>query len=187
MSAHDRAAGPSSGQSAREGRQPMRTRSMFALVVSVGLIAALPASGGAQAPAAASPAVITAWNELAVNAIAGPAPNGAGKVGAEAIMWFGFVQAAVYNAVNGITGQYELYKWPAGAQAPKGASPQAAAAAAAHRVLKTYIGTSPTIAANLDAALATSLGQIPDGVSKDQGIRYGEQAADRFIELRTND
>jgi len=160
---------------------------MFALVVSVGLIAALPASGGAQAPAAASPAVITAWNEIAANTIAGPAPNGAARPAAEAIMWFGFVGAAVYSAVNGITGKYALYKWPTGAQAPKGASPQAAAAAAAHRVLKTYFGSNPTIAASLDAALATSLGQIPDGVSKDQGIRYGGLAADRLIELRAND
>jgi CHRD domain-containing protein len=164
----------------------MTRRVRFALVVSVGLIAALPASG-AQPPAAASPAVITTWNEIAVNTIAGPAPNGAGKANAEGIMWFGFVQAAVYNAVNGITGEYELYKWPTGAQAPKGASPQAAAAAAAHRVLMTYFGSSPTIAANLDGALTTSLGQIPDGVPKDQGIRYGERAADRLIELRAND
>jgi CHRD domain len=168
----------------REGTMSMRV--MFALV-SVGLTAALPASGGAQAPAAASPAVITAWNEIAANTIAGPAPNGAAKGAAEANMWLGFVQAAVYNAVNGITGRYGLYKWPTGAQAPKGASPQAGAAAAAHRVLKTYFGSSPTIAANLDGALAASLGQIPDGAAKDQGIRYGEQAADRLIELRAND
>ena len=164
----------------------MTRRVMFALVVSVVLIAAFPASGAAP-PAAASPAVITAWDEIAANTIAGPAPNGAGRPAAEAIMWFGFVGAAVYNAVNGITGKYELYKWPTGAQAPKGASPQAAAAAAAHRVLKTYFGTSPTIAANLDAALATSLGQIPDGLPKDQGISYGQRAADRLIELRAND
>jgi hypothetical protein len=165
----------------------MTRRVMFALVVSVGLIAALPASGVAQQPIAASPAVITAWDEIAANTIAGPAPNGAARPAAEAIMWFGFVGAAVYNAVNGITGKYALYKWPTGAQAPKGASPQAAAAAAAHRVLKTYFGSNSTIAANLDAALATSLGQTPDGVPKDEGIRYGEQAADRLIELRAND
>ena len=38
-----------------------------------------------------------------------------------ASFWFPFVQAAVYNAVNGITGEYELYKW--NVKAPKGASP----------------------------------------------------------------
>ena len=113
-----------------------------------------------------------------------------GKANAEAFLWFGFVQAAVYNAVNGITRDYDLYKW--NAKAPKGASPQAAAAAAAHGVLMEYFGSgdfpqSATIAANLNAALAASLGQIPDGVSKDQGARYGERAADHFILLREDD
>jgi hypothetical protein len=87
--------------------------------------------------------------------------------------------------VVGITGEYELYKW--NARAPKGASPQAAAAAAADRILTTYFGASPTIAVNLDTALSATLGEIPDGVAKQQGIRYGRRAADRIIELRAND
>ena len=44
-----------------------------------------------------------------------------------------------------------------------------------------------TIGANLNAALGTSLDQVPDGVPKDQGIRYGERAAERLIELRADD
>jgi hypothetical protein len=145
---------------------------------------------GAQPPAAADAAVIPAWNAIAVSTIAGPAPNGAGKANVEAFLWFAFVQAAVYNAVNGITGEYELYEWDA--QAPKGASPQAAAAVAAHAVLMEYFGSgdfanSEAIAANLNGALATSLGQIPDGVPKDQGIRYGERSAERLIKLRADD
>ena len=148
-----------------------------ALLIIVAALAARPAAG-AQPPAADDPAVIAAWNAIAVSTITGPAPNGAGKANVEAFLWFAFVQAAVYNAVNGITGEYELYEWDA--KAPQGASPQAAAAAAAHGVLMEYFGSgdfanSEAIAANLNAALATSLGQIPDGVPKDQGVRYGER------------
>jgi hypothetical protein len=159
------------------------------LTMIVAVLYARPAAG-AQPPAAADPAVIPAWNAIAVSTIAGPAPNGAGKANVEAFLWFAFVQAAVYNAVNGITGEYELYEW--NAKAPKGASPQAAAAVAAHGILMEYFGTgdfvnSEAIAANLNAALATSLAQIPDGVAKDQGIRYGERAAGRVIELRADD
>ena len=159
------------------------------LMTIIAVFYARPAAG-AQPPAAADPAVIRDWDAIAVSTIAGPAPNGAGKANVEAFLWFGFVQAAVYNAVNGITGEYELYKW--NAKAPKGASPQAAAAAAAHGVLMEYFGTndfvnSEAIAANLNAALATSLGQIPDGVRKQQGIRYGERAAGRLVELREDD
>ena len=159
------------------------------VVVVAAALYAQPASG-AKPLVPADPTVIPAWNAIAVSTIAGPAPNGAGKANAEAFLWFSFVQAAVYNAVNGITGEYELYKW--NARASKRASPQAAAAAAAHGVLMEYFGTgdftnSETIAANLNAALATSLGPIADGMAKRQGIRYGERAAEHLIELREDD
>jgi hypothetical protein len=167
-------------------------RSLAACATLMTIVAVLyprPAAG-AQPPAAADPAVIPAWNAIAMSTIAGPAPNGAGKANAEAFLWLAYVQAAVYNAVNGTTGEYELYEW--NAKGPKSASPQAAAAAAAHGVLMEYFGTgdfaqSETIAANLNAALAISLGQVPDGAAKEQGIRYGEEAAERLIELREDD
>ena len=160
-----------------------------ALMTIVAALDARPAAG-ARPPAACDPAVIRDWDAIAVSTIAGPAPNGAGKANVEGFLWFPFVQAAVYNAVNGITGEYELYKW--NVKAPKGASPQAAAAAAAHGVLMEYFGSgdfanSETIAANLNAALETSLAQIPDGVPKEQGIRYGERATERLVELREDD
>ena len=160
-----------------------------ALMTIVAILYARPAAG-AQQPPAADPAVIRAWDAIAVSTIAGTGPTGAGKANVEGFLWFPFVQAAVYNAVNGITGDYELYKW--NVKAPKGASPQAAAAVAAHGVLMEYFGTgdytnSDAIAANLNAQLATSLGQIPDGLPKEQGIRYGERAVERLVELRQND
>lgn len=147
--------------------------------------ATVAAVGSVVGPSAADPAVITTWNAIAVRTIAGPAPLGAGKANAEAFIWYAFVHAAVYNAVVGITGDYELYKWTD--RAPKGASPQAAAAVAAHRVLRNYFGGTPTIAASLDADLAASLRQIPDGLPKDQGVVYGRGAADRIIDLRVGD
>ena len=84
------------------------------------LLVAAPAASADKPAGAADPAVINAWNAIAVATIAGPAPNGAGKANAEAFLWFGFVQAAVYNAVNGITRDYDLYKW--NAKAPGGIS-----------------------------------------------------------------
>jgi hypothetical protein len=165
--------------------RPWQARhAILTLLLSASLIAPTPAAA-AQPPAAANPTVITTWNAIAVSTIAGLPPNGAGKANAEGLLWFSFVQAAVYNAVVGITGEYALYKW--NARAPKGASPQAAAAVAAHRILMTYFGADSTIAANLDAALTTSLSEIPDSVPKQQGMHYGLRAADRIIELRAND
>jgi hypothetical protein len=106
----------------------------------------------------------------------------AGKGNAEGIFWYSFVQAAVYNAVNGITHKYELYKWHR--HGPRSASPEAAAATAAYRVLLYYF---PASQPRLDAAYAASLAKIPDGRSKQQGIRYGKRAANHIIALRAAD
>jgi hypothetical protein len=144
------------------------------LSTSVGSIEA----SGSPPQAAADPKVVSDWNEVAFNTII----VDAGKMNAEAFLWFAFEQAAVYNAVVGITRRYELYNWDV--RGPRAASPQAAAAVAAHDVLLEYF---PASQVRLDTALATSLGEIPDGDAKDQGIRYGERAADRLIELRVDD
>jgi hypothetical protein len=106
----------------------------------------------------------------------------AGKANAEAFMWFGFVQAAVYNAVEGITRDYELYQWDK--RGSQKASPEAAAAAAAHDVLLHYF---PASQARLDAQLASSLAAVTDGPAEQQGVKYGQAAAAHLIELRLND
>jgi hypothetical protein len=130
---------------------------VFIAAVLVAAVLLLPAALAKQPPGASDAAVIRTWNEISLATIAGPAPNGVGKANAEGFLYMAFVQAAVYNAVNGITGKYDLYKW--NAQAPKGASAEAAAAVAAHDVLLQYFGTGFTnsgdIATNLDARLKT--------------------------------
>lgn len=141
------------------------------LSTSVGSVEA----SGSPPQAAADPKVISDWNAIAFDTII----VDAGKANAEAFMWFAFEQAAVYNAVVGITRRYELYNW--NTRGPRGASPQAAAA---HDVLLEYF---PTSQGRLDTALAASLADIPDGRAKKQGIHYGERAADRLIELRDDD
>ncbi len=158
-----------------------RRRGRAAALVAVALLSMSVASVEASAsplPAAADPKVISDWNAVAFDTIV----VDAGKANAEAFMWFAFEQAAVYNAVVGITRHYELYKW--NARGPRGASPQAAAAVAAHDVLLEYF---PASQHRLDTALAASLAGIPDGPKKMQGIHYGERAADRLIELREDD
>src|SRR5829696_6319579 len=149
----------------------------LALAAPRGLVAA----AAAAADSGADPAVITDWNATAVDTIV----TDAGKGNAEGYLWFGFAQAAVYNAVNGITRRYELYKWDV--DGPPTASPQAAAAAAAHRVLLAYFGHLPAARARLGDAYAASLAEVADGAPKQQGLRYGERAADRFLELRIGD
>ena len=158
-----------------------RRRVLAATLVVVALLSTSVGSieaSGSPPPAAADPKVVSDWNATAFDTII----VDAGKANAEAFMWFAFEQAAVYNAVVGITRRYELYNWDR--RGPRRASPQAAAAVAAHDVLVEYF---PASQARLDTALTASLAEIPDGRAKDQGIRYGERAADRLIELREDD
>jgi hypothetical protein len=146
-------------------------RAVLALL-AVALVAATPVSA-AQPAGDADPAVIRDWNAVAAATIPGnPA----------AFLNYSLVHIAMYNAVVGITGEYELYEW--NAKGPQKASPEAAAAVAAHRILTTNF---PAAAPTLDAALATSLAGVADGVRKDQGIRYGLRAADHIIALRASD
>jgi hypothetical protein len=161
-------------------RRQAPTRSWLAGFAAAVLLTALATgTATAAAPAAADdPTVITDWNELAVTTLAGDTT----KPAVEAILYMAFVHAAVYDAVVGVEGRYEPYRFRA--HAPRGTSAQAAAVAAAHKVLVTY---SPYAQATLDAAYAASLAQLPDGKAKTRGIAFGTRAADKLIRLRAGD
>ncbi|MGW0910213.1 vanadium-dependent haloperoxidase [Streptomyces sp. NPDC002784] len=156
-----------------------------ALIVGLSALtlgAALPASPLSPAPEAGprtpDSEVITDWNRTAEEVVSVDAR----KPTAEPFIWYGFVSAAVYNAVVGIEGRYTPYKWDV--RGPRHASSEAAAAAAARRVLLTYF---PDSRARIDAAYAASLAKIPDGRAADEGAAFGERAAEHLVELRRGD
>jgi len=153
----------------RRRRGTAATLVLMILLATAAPVAAVPSATGKNA------AVITTWNQVAVSVIP---PNPA------AFLNYAFVHLAMYNAVNGITGTYELYRWDE--HADMSASPEAAAAAAAHRVLSTYF-PAQAAALNIDAQLAASLAAIPSGERRDRGAAFGRLAADRIIALRLND
>jgi hypothetical protein len=160
-------------------RSARRWFAACAAVLLVILTAGAATASTTPSPASADdPAVISEWNAIAVATLAGDTT----KQPVEDILYMGFVQAAVYNAVVGVDGRYAPYRF--NAQAPRGASAQAAAVAAAHQVLVTYV---PSAQAALDADYAASLAQIPGGTAKTQGIAFGTRAADSVIRLRAHD
>jgi hypothetical protein len=160
-------------------RRRTQIRSWLAGFAAAALLITL-ATGTATAatPAGDDPSVITDWNQLAVTTLVGDTT----KQGTETILYMGFVQAAIYDAVVGVEGRYAPYRFHA--HAPRGTSAQAAAVAAAHQVLVTYV---PSAQANLDAAYDASLAKLPDGKAKTQGIAFGTRAADHLIRLRAHD
>ncbi|MBG0852524.1 vanadium-dependent haloperoxidase [Streptomyces spinoverrucosus] len=157
-----------------------RTLVVGLTALTLGATTAATVAAPDRAPTAPAPKaqVLLDWNEIAVATINGDAKRHA----AEQNVWHGFVSAAVYNAVVGIEGRYAPYKWDV--RGPREASAEAAAAAAAHRVLLTYF---PKSKARLDAAYTESLKKIPDGQAEKLGVDYGRRAADRVVQLRVKD
>jgi hypothetical protein len=126
-------------------------------------------------PTAARADVVVDWTVIGGNAAGGV--NGGARNMA-------IVSLAMFEAVNAISGDYEPYLGTV--SAPEGASAEAAAVAAAYRVLRTLV-TAPATVAALDAARSASLAAIPDGQAKHDGIQVGEDAATALLTLAAND
>jgi hypothetical protein len=139
-------------------------------IAAAGLCAVL-VSGAAVANAD----VVLEWNAIMVALVADQPPPNMNRFAA-------ITQLAVFEAVNAVAGEHRSYL---GTRNPsRGASAEAAASAAAHGVLRHYF---PDRGAFLDAALARSLGRIPDGPAKAGGITIGDTAAARAIAARAHD
>lgn len=123
--------------------------------------------------------VITDWNTIASTTIVA---NG-GKASVASGVWFAYAFIAVYDAVNAVHRTYEPFYY--NGTAPAGASEEAAAVAAAHRVLVNYF---PAQQAALDAAFMQSLtGIMAPAQAKTDGIATGEAAAEALIAERKDD
>src|SRR3954469_7570044 len=107
---------------------------------------------------------VLAWNLVAVEAtrVARLSPNAATRA-------LAMVHGAVFDAVNGIEGDYAPYLVTR--RAPIWASKEAAAAVAAHDVLVRVL---PAQQATLDAALASSLAAVRDGPAENAGVAFGK-------------
>jgi hypothetical protein len=153
----------------------MATKFKLALALAViGLVAVALGDHRHVVTGAAQTDQVIAWNAIMQRT---PATSGFHQTRSAAMM-----HLAVFEAVNAIVGDYEPYLGTIAA--PSGASPDAAAVAAAHRIL---VSLHPGAAASLDAARAASLAGIPDGPAKNDGIAVGEAAAAAVLARRASD
>jgi hypothetical protein len=138
---------------------------------AAGLLLALPLISPAQN-------AVADWDAIAMNTIV--------TVGAESpaggSVYFAYTSVAMYDAVNSITRRHRPFAVMV--PAPRGASLDAAAIAAAHDVLVHYY---PAQQAALDADEAASLGALQNSQSKADGIAVGEAVAAKWLALRAND
>ena len=118
------------------------------------------------------------WNQIAVTRTLNASPA---QAPVQQTRTMAIVQVSIHDAINGIVGQYQTYSSPE--PAPAGASPVAAAIAAAHYALRTLFEEH---ADSLDASYAASL--AAHAVSPtDPGIDFGRSVASGILLLRAND
>jgi len=120
---------------------------------------------------------IADWDVIAFAAV-----EASGKTGPVTACDVAMAHLAMHDALNAIDRRYEPYAYDAVAR--RGASPEAAVAAAAHGVLIVRI---PNQKASLDAALAAALASIPDGRAKTDGVATGRMAAAAILARRADD
>ena len=118
--------------------------------------------------------VITDWNDIAI-----PLFRKAPSIFPP--RQFALMHVAQFEAVNAVVGKYTPYV--VNLAAP-GASPEAAAAQAAHDILLRFY---PTNQPALDAALATSLAAVADGTARNNGVILVAAVATQLWNLRASD
>ncbi|MCC3404307.1 MAG: vanadium-dependent haloperoxidase [Microcoleus sp. PH2017_10_PVI_O_A] len=136
-----------------------------------------PESAIAQSPIRESQDAIVRWNALTLDII--KTEKTSPPMAARNLA---MVHAAVYDAANAVSQTHKVYKVPV--QPPAGTSAEAAAVAAAHRVLANLY---PKQTATLDAAKTASLTAIAEGKSKTDGVQLGEFVAGKILEWRKDD
>jgi len=123
--------------------------------------------------------VVTQWNSIASATIVAHG----GKPPASSGVWFAYTSIAEYDAVNAIHHRFLPFYYEG--NAPDSASEEAAAVAAAHRILVHYF---PAQQPALDAQFVTSLANITAARdAKAAGIATGEAAAAALITARAGD
>ena len=149
----------------------------FRTVIIISLALSLCGVATAQNP-------VIDWNAIAVTTALNGNPvtsPGSATAGGTSI-YLAYVHLAVYDAVNAIDRRFQSFG--PGIRAPHGASPEAAAITAAYTTLAYYF---PEQTASLTAQYTASLGVIPDGAPKTDGIQVGEAAANAIITMRLSD
>jgi PAP2 superfamily len=129
----------------------------------------------AAAPLTASANVITDWDDIAVKTIPVAPINVDLTFRASAL-----VEVAMFNAVDCIEPKYHPYGMQV--EPSPDTSQDAAAATAAATVLMKLVPNS-----NVKQQLADYLAKIPDGPAKDRGIKVGQDAAAKTMEMREKD
>ena len=152
--------------------------------IALALVAAVVLALGGATSSSATPLAggppdtyVANWDAVGTQAF-----SAAGLSPAEGHVIFAYVAIAVYDSVMAVKGGHEPFA--VDVDAPPNTSAEAAVAAAARRVLENYLPAQTGI---VEAAYTSSLGGIPDGAAKTNGVTVGTAVADLLIVQRSDD
>ena len=152
---------------------------MAATAAFTGGVLAGPAGAVPPVAAKAPGNVVVEWNQTLLSLVQTP---GAQPATIQPTRDFAIMSAAVYNAVDAITGTHAQYRTHL--HAGRAASRVAAAAQAAHDVL---VAMFPASAGSLDGELSADLAAVAAGPARAAGVEVGAEAARDMLALRAND
>lgn len=152
------------------------TRGPVAAVLLAALMVACPAVGQAN--------VVADWNRLMLRLE--PTQRFTPHTRAAAL-----VHVAMHDAINSIPDSRRYTTYLPAVPADAGASPEAAAVAAARWAMRQYTLTvhpeNTALLEQIEALYAFSLAPLPDGPAKSAGIAVGEAAAQQLWQARVHD
>ncbi|SDS58356.1 hypothetical protein SAMN04488543_2002 [Friedmanniella luteola] len=144
-----------------------RTRALLSAVLALLLVGFLAQPTVGAPPSRRGVQVVLDWERIGIRTVytdaASPIPSGT--------LYLGLMSLAVDRAVRAASGRHRT-------------SAPAAAAVAAHDVLRTYF---PASAARLDDDLAGTLAEVGRGRSTRNGVRLGHAVAARLVASRVGD
>ena len=151
----------------------MRRTITSIVVVALAFVSAGPGIRETEARAAGSPDVVLEWNQLLQDTIPSNASLAAPR-------FYSMMHIAMFDAANSVDQEYSSYRAQLGRS---GASPEAAAAQAAHDVLVVLLPASQAV---YDAALAARLAQLSPGMRM-LSAAAGSAVAREILDWREND
>jgi hypothetical protein len=147
------------------------------LAILLLLLIAVPSPGGSAAHSSVDPGLVARWNERAYQI--GFAEDQFRTFKAHRA--FAMMHLAMHDALNAVTPLYRSYAYQARDPA---ADPLAAAAQAAHDVLRSqYPGSAAALASDLQGELAAARA----GAARDRGLALGKQVAQAVLARREGD
>jgi hypothetical protein len=124
------------------------------------------------------PDQVLAWNVTALKVWVGP------QNPFFAFRWLPLLHGSIFDAVNGVTGDYEPFI--VDESAPDGATANAAAAGAGHYIV-THLDYVPPLTPEQLQIIAEHLNSLPTSITGNPGFAYGADVAAQVLASRADD